>query len=99
MSNLNEIGQRDNWRCWLCDEQVDPDGSVNSDQGPSADSYAASKAKKGGREAVGRCSTKDDAEQASEWLLARLARLSPTTKFSTEITPGAGQFLLKLSAN
>jgi hypothetical protein len=53
--------------------------------------------KKGGREAVGRCTTKDDAEQASEWLLARLARLSPTTKFSTEITPGAGQFLLKLA--
>lgn len=145
MSDLNKIGQRDNWRCWLCDEQVDPDGSVNSDQGPSADSYAASKAKKGtptverlahrscntmrgkiapvvpwpkelfvfdpapifesvdrlakkgGREAVGRCTTQDDAEQASEWLLARLARLSPTTKFSTEITPGAGQFLLKLA--
>ena len=47
MSDLNQIGQNDNWRCWLCDEPVDPDGSVNSDQGPSADSYAASKAKKG----------------------------------------------------
>ena len=47
MSDLNQIGEKDNWRCWLCDEPVDPDGSVNSDQGPSADSYAASKAKKG----------------------------------------------------
>ena len=147
MSDLNEIGQKDNWRCWLCDEQVDPDTSVNSDQGPSADSYAASKAKKGthtverlahrscntmrgkiapvvpwskdlfvfdaapifesvdrlakkgGREAVGRCATQDDANQASEWLLDRLARLSPAAKFTTEITPGAGQFLLKLARN
>ena len=146
MSDLNQIGEKDNWRCWLCDEPVDPDGSVNSDQGPSADSYAASKAKKGattierlahrscntmrgkiapvipwskelfvfdpapifesverlakkgGREAVGRCATNDDAEQASTWLLDRLSRLAPTTKFFTEITPGAGQFLLKLSA-
>jgi hypothetical protein len=30
--------------------------------------------------------------------LDRLSRLAPTTKFFTEITPGAGQFLLKLSA-
>ena len=47
MSDLNEIGERDGWRCWLCDAPVDPDASVNSDLGPSADSYAASKAKKG----------------------------------------------------
>jgi hypothetical protein len=110
MSDLNQIGQKDNWHCWLCNEQVDPDDSVNSDQGPSADSYGASKAKKvtstierlaprscnnmrgkvapvvpwskdlfvfdpaqmfesvervakkGGREAVGRCATNEDAE-------------------------------------
>ena len=30
--------------------------------------------------------------------LEDLMELAPTTKFFTEITPGAGQFLLKLSA-
>ena len=47
VSNLNEVGDRDNWICWLCDQPVNPDLSVNSDLGPSADSYAESKAKKG----------------------------------------------------
>lgn len=47
MSDLNEIGERDGWRCWLCDTEVDPDASVNSDLGPSADSYAIAKTKKG----------------------------------------------------
>lgn len=47
MSDLNEVGERDAWRCWLCDSPVDPDASVNSDLGPSTDSYAAAKAKKG----------------------------------------------------
>ena len=47
MSDLNEVGERDGWVCWLCDKPVDPDASVNSDLGPSADSYAAAKAKKG----------------------------------------------------
>ena len=49
MSDLNEVGDRDAWRCWLCDQPVDPDASVNSDLGPSTDSYAASKAKKGAK--------------------------------------------------
>jgi hypothetical protein len=47
LSDLNEVGERDNWRCWLCDKDVDPDASVNSDLGPSTDSYAVTKAKKG----------------------------------------------------
>ncbi len=47
MSDLNEIGERDHWRCWLCDKAVDPDASVNSDLGPSADGYAVAKGKKG----------------------------------------------------
>lgn len=47
MSDLNDVGERDNWICWLCDTAVDPNGSVNSDLGPSADSFAAAKAKKG----------------------------------------------------
>jgi hypothetical protein len=47
MSDLNEVGERDAWRCWLCDNPVDPDASVNSDLGPSVDSYSAAKGKKG----------------------------------------------------
>ena len=46
MSTLDEVGERDGWRCWLCDEPVDPDGSVNSDRGPSVDSALAVKGKK-----------------------------------------------------
>jgi hypothetical protein len=35
---LDEVGERDGWRCWLCDEAVDPDMSVNDPRGPSIDS-------------------------------------------------------------
>ncbi|MFC8191037.1 hypothetical protein ACFUMH_05165 [Cellulomonas sp. NPDC057328] len=47
MSNLSDVGERDGWRCWLCDEPVDPDASVNSDLGPSVDSGGVVKGKKG----------------------------------------------------
>lgn len=46
MSTLQEVGDRDGWRCWLCDEPVDPDASPNADRGPSVDSGAA-RAQKG----------------------------------------------------
>lgn len=46
MSDLNEVGERDNWICWLCDTPVDPDASVNADRGPSVDSYSVAKSKK-----------------------------------------------------
>jgi hypothetical protein len=146
MSDLNAVGEKDGWRCWLCDAAVDPDASVNSGLGPSVDSFASAKAKKGevaverlahrqcntmkgkinpvvpwpadifvadpapivetverltrksGREVVGRCPTKTDAEQASEWLLDRLSRFAPNTSFDVEIKPGAGQFMLVLQA-
>jgi hypothetical protein len=47
MSDLNEVGERDGWRCWLCDEPVDPEASVNADRGPSVDAGAIPKGKKG----------------------------------------------------
>ncbi len=47
MSDLNEVGERDHWRCWLCDAPVDPEASVNSDRGPSVDSFQVAKSKKG----------------------------------------------------
>ena len=46
MSTLNDVGERAAWRCWLCDEPVDPDASVNSDRGPSVDSGMSPKGKK-----------------------------------------------------
>lgn len=50
-SHLEEIGSRDGWRCWICDEPVDPDMSVNDSRGPSVDSLTArtkpSKGKRG----------------------------------------------------
>jgi hypothetical protein len=47
MTDLNTVGEQDNWICWLCDKPVDPDASVNSDLGPSTDSFAATRVKKG----------------------------------------------------
>ncbi len=55
MSTLSEVGDRDGWRCWLCDEAVDPDSSVNSDRGPSVDAgEQPKKGKKGGSTGVER---------------------------------------------
>lgn len=53
MSRLDEIGTAEGWRCWLCDEPVDPEMSVNDDRGPSIDSMTSkSKAKSKGAEAI-----------------------------------------------
>lgn len=145
MSDLNEVGAKDNWRCWLCDKPVDPDASVNSDLGPSVDNYAPPKAKKGasverlahracntmkgkfspvvpwpaelvagdpapifeaverlsrkgGREILANFSDRADAQAAGEWLLDRLSRLAPEARFSIQVNPGGGQFMLALKA-
>ncbi|MFC4942201.1 hypothetical protein [Pseudonocardia sp. GCM10023141] len=46
MRTLDEVGEQDGWRCWLCDEPVDGDKSVNDARGPSIDRrMTASKAK------------------------------------------------------
>jgi hypothetical protein len=54
MGRLEEIGDADGWRCWLCDQPVDPTMSVNDGRGPSIDqritkskARAKSKAKAG----------------------------------------------------
>lgn len=47
MSDVTSVGDADNWMCWLCDKPVDPDASINADLGPSVDSYAATRVKKG----------------------------------------------------
>lgn len=49
MSQLDDVALRDGWRCWVCDEPVDPATSVNDPRGPSVDSRTANAkaAKKG----------------------------------------------------
>ena len=47
MTRLEDVGQADGWRCWLCDEAVDPDMSVNDDRGPSVDSMTTRSKSKG----------------------------------------------------
>ena len=42
-------------------------------------------------------STHDDADQASLWLLDGVSRLAPGLAFTTQVTPGGGQYLLTLS--
>ena len=146
-SSLDEVGERDGWRCWLCDEPVDPDRSVNDDRGPSVDTRITKKkakkksqdvverlahrncntgkgnvaavvewadhlfvvepaviitsverlAKKGGREAMARCPTREDADEAGAWLIDRVSRLEPGLDLTVSVEPGGGQFLLVLS--
>ncbi|MEX1216931.1 MAG: hypothetical protein WEA11_00260 [Acidimicrobiales bacterium] len=47
MANLDEVGEHDNWRCWLCDQPVDPEKSVNDSRGPSIDSMTTKSKTKG----------------------------------------------------
>ena len=47
MTRLDDIAEADGWRCWLCDEAVDPDMSVNDDRGPSIDSMTTQRKAKG----------------------------------------------------
>lgn len=53
MTQLDDVAERDGWRCWVCDEPVDPGTSVNDARGPSVDSRTAKPAKKAGRDFAG----------------------------------------------
>ena len=53
MSRLDDVGAADGWRCWLCDEAVDPNMSVNDGRGPSIDSLTTAKKAKKGSAVVG----------------------------------------------
>ena len=63
MSRLEEVGERDGWRCLICDEPVDPAMSVNDARGPSVDSLTT---KRGGPERLAHrgCNTKKGAVAA-----------------------------------
>ncbi|MEU5693290.1 hypothetical protein [Actinosynnema sp. NPDC020468] len=65
MSLLDDVADRDGWRCWVCDEPVDPDMSVNDPRGPSVDSRTADrKAKVAERLAHRGCNTRKGAVKA-----------------------------------
>jgi hypothetical protein len=51
---LDEVGARDGWRCWLCDEPVDADMSVNDPRGPSIDSRTTERKAKARGKAAGK---------------------------------------------
>ncbi|MDJ0114116.1 hypothetical protein QM646_47140, partial [Rhodococcus erythropolis] len=52
--------------------------------------------RKGGRVAVARCPGKDDAQEASDWLIDRLSRLAPSLNVETSIDAAGGGYLLVL---
>ncbi|MBB3205499.1 hypothetical protein FHS27_001299 [Rhodopirellula rubra] len=55
--------------------------------------------RKGGREAMARCPTRQDADAVAEWLVDRLSRLSPGLEVKTEIASTGGQHLVSLRAS
>jgi hypothetical protein len=69
MTQLDDVAERDGWRCWVCDEPVDPQMSVNDPRGPSVDSRITdAKAKGAKKDTTGRerlahrgCNTKKGA--------------------------------------
>ena len=55
MSRLDDVGAADGWRCWICDEAVDPRMSVNDPRGPSIDSVITkARAKSTGKQSTGK---------------------------------------------
>jgi hypothetical protein len=38
VSRVDDVGDREGWRCWLCDQPVDREMNVNDPRGPSVDS-------------------------------------------------------------
>jgi len=147
VGTIDEIGESDGWRCWLCDEPVDPDMSPHDPRSASIDTRITKKkakkksvnlgerlahrdcntgkgnndpvvawadhlfvvdpaaiipsvgrlSNKGGREAMARCPTEEDAVAAGTWLVDRISRLEPGLDLHSRVEPGGGQFLVVLS--
>lgn len=84
MSQLEDVGAQDGWRCWVCDEPVDRTASVNDARGPSVDSRSAKSGKKaapdfagGERLAHRACNTRKGAVTAVIPWPARLSVIDP----------------------
>ncbi len=152
MGQLDDVGEADGWRCWLCDEPVDRDMPSSDPRSASVDTRltkARAKEKrkqdklgllpqrlahkgcntgkgaidpvvawpdhlivvdpapiiaaadrlerKGGREAMARCPTHQDAEETAAWLVDRLSRLAPDLVVNSQIISTGGQFLVSLT--
>ena len=147
MSTIDEIGEQDGWRCWLCDEAVDPEMSPHDPRSASIDARITKKkakkksvnlgerlahrdcntgkgnndpvvewadhlfvvdpaviipsverlSNKGGREAMARCPTEEDAVAAGGWLVDRVSRLEPRLDVHSKVEAGGGQYLVILS--
>lgn len=54
---------------------------------------------KGGREAMGRCPTREDADIVAGWLIDRVSRLCPGLQVRAEIASTGGQYLVSLHAS
>ncbi len=52
MATIDDVGEADGWRCWLCDQPVDPDRSVNDDRGPSVDARITKRKAKAKKKAL-----------------------------------------------
>lgn len=88
MTRLPEVGERDGWRCWLCDEPVDPEMSVNDPRGPSIDSLTTrSKA---------RSKAKSKAQRGADAAEERLAHRGCNTKKGAvaAVVPWSGELFL-----
>ena len=53
---------------------------------------------KGGREAMCRCLSEDDAGQTVSWLIDRISRLEPMLELTSSINAGGGQYVVSLHA-
>lgn len=54
--------------------------------------------RKGGREVVARCPTREDAQATADWLVDRFSRLVPDLSVTATLEPGGGQFMVALAA-
>ena len=151
MGQLNDVGETDGWRCWLCDEPVDRDMPPNDPRSASLDlrmSKARAKKRKqdkaaapterlahkgcntgkgsndpvvpwpkhlivadpapiiaaadrlerkGGREAMARCPTREDADATAAWLVDRMSRLAPDLVVNSQIVSTGGQHIVSLT--
>ena len=52
--------------------------------------------RKGGREVMARCPSREDAQHAADWLVDRVSRLAPDLAVEADVESGGGQYLVVL---
>jgi hypothetical protein len=75
-----------------------PDSPYVAEPAPLA-TVAERLERKGGREVVGRCPNRQDAQEAADWLVDRFSRLVPGLPVTASTEPGGGQFLVVLATS